>query len=244
MSEDVRGVLWDIDDTLFDYSGAERAGILEHLAELDLLGEFASPEQAQAWWTADVEAAYGRFLAGEIGFQEQRRIRVEAFLARIGRATPDPDEWFARYLDAFARHRRVFDDVIPALDALGGYRHGLLSNSSSRYQEDKLAAIGLRGRFVSLVCSDEIGFAKPAPEAFLAGCAALGLAPEHVVYVGDRLTTDAEGALAAGLHAVWLDRNGAGDGLREGADVPRVRTLADLPELLRLIDFGAPPTIR
>ena len=234
------GVLWDIDDTLFDYSGAERAGILEHLGALGLLGEFASPEQAHALWTEDMEAAYERFLAGELGFQEQRRVRVKAFLGRIGRTAPDPDAWFAGYLDAFTRHRRVFDDVIPTLDALPGYQHGLLSNSSSRYQEDKLTAIGLRGRFSSLVCSDEIGFAKPAPEAFLAGCTALGLPPEHVVYVGDKLTTDAEGALAAGLHAVWLDRRGLGDG---GA-VPRIDTLADLPELLRLIDFGAPPTIR
>lgn len=234
------GVLWDIDDTLFDYSGAERAGILEHLATLGLLGEFASPDEAHALWNADMEAAYARFLAGELGFQEQRRVRVEAFLGRIGRTTPEPDVWFAGYLDAFTRHRRVFDDVIPALDALSGYRHGLLSNSSSRYQEDKLTAIGLRGRFASLVCSDEIGFAKPAPEAFLAGCAALGLPPDRVVYVGDKLTIDAEGALAAGLRAVWLDRRG----LREGVAVPRVRTLADLPELLRLIDFGAPPTIR
>ncbi|MEY9873742.1 putative hydrolase of the HAD superfamily [Streptacidiphilus sp. MAP12-33] len=233
------GVLWDIDDTLFDYSGAERAGILAHLTNLGLLGEFASPEQAHALWSADVEAVYERFLAGELGFQEQRRVRVEAFLGRIGRATRDPDAWFAGYLDAFTRHRRVFDDVIPALDALPGYRHGLLSNSSSRYQEDKLAAIGLRDRFSSLVCSDEIGHAKPAAQAFWAGCAALGLPPAQVVYVGDKLTTDARGALAAGLRAVWLDRRGLGG----GDGVHRIDTLADLPELLRVIDFGASATV-
>jgi putative hydrolase of the HAD superfamily len=238
--EGVLGVLWGIDDTLFDYSGAERAGILEYLAALGLLDAFSSADEAHALWNVDMETAYERFLAGELGFEEQRRVRVAAFLGRIGRAAADPDAWFAGYLAAFTRHRRVFDDVIPALDALSGYRHGLLSNSSSRYQEDKLAAIGLRGRFVSLVCSDEIGHAKPAPEAFLAGCSALGLPPDQVVYVGDKLTTDAHGALAAGLRAVWLDRGGVGG----GADVPRVRTLADLPELLRVIDFGALPPIR
>jgi putative hydrolase of the HAD superfamily len=237
--EEVRGVLWDIDDTLFDNSGAERAGIEEHLTALGLLGEFASVEQAQELWHADTEAVYDRFLAGELGFEEQRRVRVETFLGRLGRTAVDPDSWFAGYRDAFLRHRRVFDDVIPALDALPGYRHGLLSNSSSRYQEEKLAALGLSSRFVSLVCSDEIGHAKPAPEAFRAGCAALGLPPEQVVYVGDKLTTDAQGALAAGLHAVWLDRRGLGG----GGEVLRIDTLADLPELLRVIDFGASATV-
>ncbi|SEM36501.1 HAD family hydrolase [Streptacidiphilus jiangxiensis] len=233
------GVLWDIDDTLFDYSGAERAAILEHLDALGMLAEFDSPQRAHELWSGDVEAVYERFLAGELGFQEQRRVRVALFLGRIGRTAEDPDAWFAGYLDAFTRHRRVFDDVIPALDALPGYRHGLLSNSSSRYQEDKLTAIGLRDRFSSLVCSDEIGHAKPAPEAFWAGCAALGLPPEQVVYVGDKLTTDARGALAAGLRAVWLDRRGLGG----GGEVLRIDTLADLPELLRVIDFGASATV-
>ncbi|WP_051944779.1 HAD family hydrolase [Streptacidiphilus rugosus] len=238
--EGVVGVLWDVDDTLFDYTGAERAGICDHLAALDLLGAFPSPERAHELWQADMEAAYGRFLAGELSFAEQRRVRVEVFLGRLGRTAADPDAWFAGYRRCFDLHRRAFDDVVPALDALTGYRHGLLSNSSSAYQDDKLTAIGLRHRFASLVCSDEIGHAKPAPEAFLAGCAALGLPPHQVAYVGDRLTTDALGARGAGLHGVWLDRRGLGG----GDGVPRIGTLAELPEVLRLIDFGAPPTIR
>ncbi|WP_084693153.1 HAD family hydrolase [Actinomadura atramentaria] len=64
---------------------------------------------------------------------------------------------------------------------------------------------------------------------FAAACAALGLPPRRVAYVGDRLDTDARGALRAGLHGVWLDRSGAGP----DAGVPRITTLADLPDLIR-----------
>ncbi|MEY9935753.1 HAD family hydrolase [Streptacidiphilus sp. MAP5-3] len=244
VGQGVLGVLWDIDDTLVDHSGAERAAILEHLDAQGILDSFPSPERAADWWKDEVERTYPRYLSGELTFPEQRRLRVHDFLGRAGLSVADADAWFAGYRVRHIAHRRVFDDALPALDALSGYRHGLLSNSSVAYQHEKLAVLGLRDRFASLVCSEELGHAKPAPEAFLAGCSALGLPPDRVVYVGDRLTTDALGARAAGLHAVWLDRSGAGDGLPEAADMPRVHTLADLPELLRVIDFGAPPTIR
>jgi len=240
------GVLWDIDDTLVDYGSAERAGVLEHLAAEGLLGEFDSPEQALGRWRQLMELMYERFLAGELGFQQQRRERVRLLLVELGRPPlddADADAWFAGYSRRAERHWRLFQDVLPALDALAdGYAHGLLSNSSSPHQRRKLARLGVDGRFATLVCSDDIGHAKPAPEAFLAGCAALGLPPERVAYVGDRLTTDALGALGAGLHPVWLDRSGAAQ-VAAPSGVHRIVTLADLPGVLEVIDFGAMPRI-
>ncbi|MFC5906774.1 HAD family hydrolase [Streptacidiphilus monticola] len=239
MAEPIRAVVWDIDDTIFDYSGAERAGILGHLEELGLLGEFDSPDHALALWCQDMESAYARFLAGELDLWEQRRVRVRAFLGRLGLQTDDPAAWFRGYLDHYERSWRVFPDVLPALAGLTGYRHGLLSNSSLLVQRHKTAKLGLAEHFSFLLCSEELGVAKPAPEAFLAACTALDLPPRQVAYVGDKLETDALGASAAGLRGIWLDRSGAGT----SAQVERITTLAELPELLRVTDFGAVPTI-
>ena len=242
----IAGLLWDIDDTIFDYSGAERLGILRHLSDEGLLGAFDSPEQALVVWRQDMEAAYARFLAGELSFLEHRRERTRTFLARVGRPLPGDraaDAWFGRYIRNYEDHWQVFPDVLPALDVLDGrYRNGLLSNSSTAHQHRKLKRLGLRKRFGSLVCSDEIGCAKPAAGAFLAGCAALGLPPEQVAYIGDRLDTDALGARDAGLLGVWIDRGASGPE-SVPAGVHRIHTLADLPGLLDLIDFGAMPPI-
>jgi putative hydrolase of the HAD superfamily len=242
----IAGLLWDIDDTLFDYSRAERLGILQHLETEGLLGEFDLPEQALGLWREDMERAYARFLAGELSFLEHRRERVGTFLGRLDRrlaGTRATDAWFRRYVRCYEQHWGLFPDVLPALDALGDrYPHGLLSNSSSAHQHRKLKRLGLRRRFRSLVCSDEIGCAKPSAGAFLAGCAALRLPPDQVVYIGDKLTVDALGARDAGLPAVWIDR--APDGPEPPpAGVHRISTLVDLPGLLDVIDFGAMPPI-
>lgn len=236
----IRAVLWDIDDTIFDYSGAERAGALRHLEAEGLLGAFGGEERALRTWREVMEAHYTRFLTGELTFTEHRRERVRALLGpAVGDAAADA--WFAAYYVHFEAAWAVFPDVVPALEALTpGYRHGLLSNSSTAHQERKLTRLGLRDRFECLVCSQELGHAKPAPEAFLGACQALGLPPAEVAYVGDKADTDARGADAAGLYGVWLDRTGS----VTAPDLRRITGLAELPALLAAdTRFGAPSPI-
>lgn len=235
----VRAVLWDVDDTLFDYRGANEDAALRHFAAEGSLGRFPSPQAALERWWAVTEEQYARFLAGELDFAGQRRERARAFLGRpLGDA--EADRWFAGYTACFEAAWRLFPDVLPALDALAGsHRHAVLSNSSAPYQRRKLATLGIGDRFETVLCSEELGHAKPAAEAFHAACRALALPPGSVAYVGDRADTDAAAATAAGLCGVWLDRRGTGAG--EGADpaVPRVRSLAELPAVLAAAGAGA-----
>ncbi|WP_432094297.1 HAD family hydrolase [Streptomyces sp. bgisy100] len=236
----IRAVLWDIDDTLFDYTGSDRTGVLRHLAAEGLLTARESEEDALRLWGEAMESAFGRFLAGELGFPEHRRERARGFLGEP-LSDDEADAWFGRYIAHYEAAWTLFPDTLPALDALAdGYRHGVLSNSSLPNQDRKLRILGLRDRFEVLLCADELGCAKPAAEAFLAGCDALGLPPEQVAYVGDRADVDARGATEAGLLGIWLDRADTGD----ASGLPRITGLAQLPALLRGdTRFGAPSTI-
>lgn len=228
----VAAVVWDIDDTLFDYSGSDRAAALAHLRAEGALDGFGSPRVALRRWQQVMEREYARFTAGELGFLEHRRERARAFLgAAAGDA--EADAWFGRYIRRYEAAWRLFPDTLPALDALAPrYRQALLSNSSHANQERKLRALGIRDRFEALVCSAELGVAKPDPRAFLAACAALGLPPEAVAYVGDRADTDAEAARAAGLHGIWLDRGAGEAGGCPSPGAPRIGGLDELPGLL------------
>jgi putative hydrolase of the HAD superfamily len=77
---------------------------------------------------------------------------------------------------------------------------------------------------------------KPEPEIFLHACAVFGVAPNEAAYVGDRLVTDAGGAVRAGLTGVWLNRSGAqftpADPGSRDARILEVSSLAELPALL------------
>lgn len=241
----IRAVVWDVDDTLFDYTTADRAGMRAHLAAEGLLERYGSAERALTRWREITEAQWARFSAGEVTFQAQRRDRVRVFL---GEELTDAgaDAWFDRYVAHYETAWALFPDVLPVLDALAAsHRHAVLSNSSLHVQDRKLRVLGVHDRFEAILCAAELGVSKPEAGAFLAACAALGLAPHQVAYVGDHPRIDGRGAADAGLLSVWIDRDGVytGDDMVSGPH--RIASLAELPALLGAdTRFGARPTFR
>ncbi|MEU4267010.1 HAD family hydrolase [Streptomyces sp. NPDC026092] len=238
----IRAVLWDVDDTLFDYSRADLAGMRDHLEAEGLVDGFDSVGQALSRWQELTVVHWRRFEAGGVDFLDQRRERVRDFLAAPGLTAAEADAWFGRYLAHYEAAWELFPDALPVLDLLAGdYRHAVLSNSSIHNQDRKLRVLGVRDRFEAVVCAAELGVAKPAAEAFHAACDALGLAPAEVAYVGDQPDIDALGAEGAGLRGIWLDRAGTGG----RPELTRITGLAQLPGLLRGdTRFGAPDTFR
>ncbi|WP_225079408.1 MULTISPECIES: HAD family hydrolase [unclassified Streptomyces] len=242
----IRAVLWDVDDTLFDYTTADRAGMRAHLVAEGLLDGYGTAEEALAHWRRITDAQWARFSAGEATFEEQRRDRVRDFLARPELTDDETDEWFERYLGHYEAAWALFPDVLPVLDALAAsHRHAVLSNSSIHVQERKLRSLGVRDRFETVLCAAELGVSKPEPRAFHAACEALELGPHQVAYVGDHPEIDGRGAAEAGLLSVWIDRAGVHAGDHDGAGRHRIASLAELPAILGSdTRFGAPSTFR
>ncbi|WP_406145717.1 HAD family hydrolase [Streptomyces sp. NBC_01012] len=237
----IRAVLWDIDDTLFDYSGADRVGMHRHLAGEGLPEGYDSVTHALDVWKAVTDAQWARFAAGELDFQGQRRERVRAFLGRR-LSDAEADEWFGRHVAHYEAAWALFPDAAPVLDLLAGsFRQAVLSNSTIHNQDRKLRTLGVRDHFEAVVCAVEIGVAKPAAAAFHAACEALAIAPHEVAYVGNEPDIDAAGAVAAGLTGIWLDRTGQGG----RPELVRIMGLDELPGLLAGdTRFGAPDTFR
>ncbi|WP_327431986.1 HAD family hydrolase [Streptomyces sp. NBC_01236] len=240
----IRAVVWDVDDTLFDYTAADRAGMREHLAAEGLLDGYETVEQALARWREVTDAQWARFSAGETDWQGQRRERVRAFLGEP-LSDAEADAWFDRYVAHYEAAWSLFPDVLPALDALlATHRHAVLSNSSLLVQDRKLRVLGVHDRFEAVLCAAELGVSKPAAEAFHAACEALGLPPHQVAYIGDHPEIDGRGAADAGLLSVWIDRGGAHTVTDGGPAGPRrISSLAELPGILGAdTRFGAPST--
>lgn len=59
--------------------------------------------------------------------------------------------------------------------------------------------------------SAEYSLRKPNPMLFEMAAARLGLHPQDIWFVGDRLDTDVAGARAAGMRAIWFNPGGAAD---------------------------------
>lgn len=162
-----------------------------------------------------------------------RRLVEETF---AGAAAPVPD---AGCFDAIYKHFagaepwRIFDDVLPTLNAARqrGLKLAVVSNWDERL-EPLLAALDLTRHFEVIVSSHASGFVKPAVEVFHRAVTALNVSPAEVLHIGDSRTEDFDGARAAGMAALWLDRSGRGKVDVLVQDPDREAAVTDLGELL------------
>ncbi|MEW1569980.1 HAD family hydrolase, partial [Streptomyces sp. NPDC093509] len=204
----IQAVVWDVDDTLFDYTTADRLGMRAHLTAEGLLDDRETVEQALARWREVTHRHWARFAAGEVTWESQCRDRVRVFLDR-DLTDAEADAWYRRYITHYEAAWALFPDVLPVLDALAAsHRHAVLSNSSLHVQDRKLRTLGVHDRFEAILCAAELGISKPEAGAFLAACESLGLPPHQVAYVGDHPEIDGRGAADAGMLSVWIDRGG------------------------------------
>ena len=72
-------------------------------------------------------------------------------------------------------------------------------------QYEKLEHLGFAPYISHIVTSQEAGFEKPHPEVMALCIRKAGCAPEECVFVGDTFKKDVQGALDAGMHAVWYN---------------------------------------
>lgn len=225
-------VLFDLDDTLLDYSAARDAGFLSWLAERDP----SRPKEHLAEWQTLEDVHFRRYSAGELSFGEQRRARLRAFWPHLGTvADVELDEVYEGYvvhMEAAWRPVPHAHDVVRAIAERVPV--GILTNGHASMQVRKLAMLGLDD--LPLFASSELVAPKPDGRAYEAACTGLGVAPARTVMVGDDLVNDVEGALAAGLGAVWVDRG------RGGAATCPVVT--DLRQLLDGWEAGSSRTVR
>ncbi|WP_323958678.1 HAD-IA family hydrolase [Arthrobacter sp. JZ12] len=235
-SGQVDGVLFDIDDTLVDLETA-MGRTLHHLGA-ETLAHLSEAEWAEykRLYTGDPHGYYDQYLAGKLTFTEQRIHRARHAQAAFV-AEPLEGEAAVRWNNAYEAvlplHFKPYDDVVPVLDELDrqGIPYGAVSNNVHDYQRAKLDRAGLQ-RVAALVGIDAVGVAKPDPAIFLEGARRLGTDPARTLYVGDNAVVDAEGAEAAGLIGVWLDRSRAENPAFSGR---RITALTDVLQIVQEI---------
>ncbi|HEX3527451.1 MAG TPA: HAD-IA family hydrolase [Thermoanaerobaculia bacterium] len=153
---------------------------------------------------------------------------LERMCERLEAPPPSPfaaAELFYRF--ATPEAWEVFPEVPAVLARLRarGLRLAVVSNWDPRLP-DLLESLGLARSFDAIVYSSEVGVEKPDPRIFLSALGRLKVEPAAALHVGDGKVEDAEGAAAAGLHALLLDRR---RGVGKGGDL---HDLAPLPGLL------------
>jgi len=130
---------------------------------------------------------------------------------------------------------RLYSDARRCLETLRseGRALAVVSNSTSEATVRRiLDRVGILDFFERIVSSGTEGVEKPDPEIFHRAVRRLDVRPEEAVFVGNLEQTDAKGAEAAGLHGVWLNREGFG----YGEDPPEITSLLEVHLVIRRLE--------
>ncbi|HET9392686.1 MAG TPA: HAD family hydrolase [Candidatus Rubrimentiphilum sp.] len=200
----VKAVGFDIDHTLGIDNKLERVAFLRLLDAVCEQGGRALGTLAQE--SARIDDLLERQRSGAFSIDEA----VERFAAERGARSP------SSYVEPYKRMavESVPEFFVPQTDARMVLaelkrRHipcAILSNGWPALQERKAQSLGFDG---PVLVGEGPGTQKPGAAAFAALARALSAEPGDVAYVGDNPRADIAAAIAAGMHGIWLDAEGA-----------------------------------
>jgi putative hydrolase of the HAD superfamily len=187
-----------------------------------------SEEQAAAGFAAEIAYYLDHHLEGSDRERLERLHDRCAEELRRALDIPELDHVTARRAMLEALEFRPYPDAVPALAELRA--RGLTLVVASNWDcslPDWLEPAGITELVDGVVTSAEVGTPKPNPRVFERALAIAGVGPSDAVHVGDKVDNDVEGAAAAGVSAVLVQREGEAP-----AGVEAIRSLRELPALL------------
>jgi phosphoglycolate phosphatase len=192
--------------------------VLPKLEELGLMDRIISPEESKTIDDAKLVIYVRQYFKLHPKVVEARKIsRTDIFEILFGADDEAKHiahrEFHHAYRDHYGKvtpFEEAFPAVLSALKEMGLVL-GVLTNRDREFMEHEIDAVGESGWrhfFDTMVCGDDVGLRKPAPDSIFKALDNLGMEPNTGTwYIGDS-TTDTIAAKRAGVSNVFY--NGAG----------------------------------
>ena len=200
-------ILFDMDDTLFDFRRSER----ESLRKTMLVRGLEPTEERLNRYREISEELWRGFERGEISSDWLVVERFARFAREMGCHT-DPAAWNAEHAAGIGRECWLMPGAEALCEALSaaGCRLLIVTNGMGLSQRSRLAASPVASRFSGLFVSHDLGVRKPEAAFFqkvFEGADVQDL--RRTVIVGDSLLTDIQGGMNAGIDTIWFNPGNA-----------------------------------
>lgn len=220
-------ILFDADNTLFDYDAAESGALNSTFAEL---GRPLLPDHLTTYRHINHQN-WQAFERGEITQVILRTRRFEQFMAALS-IEGEPLPVTQRYLHYLANRTDLVAGARELVEALHG-RVGLMiiTNGFKDVQRSRMAQSEIGRYFSDVIISEEVGFAKPDGRIFDAAFERMGRPQKsEVLIVGDSLTSDIQGGLDYGIDTCWFNPGGRPNSLEREVrfEIGRLGTLLEI----------------
>ena len=197
-------VLWDVDNTLLDFSYSQRHSLAECFRSIGR----AMKEEDLALYAQINDDYWRRLELGEVTKKQLLTGRFVLLFQKLGIKGVDVEGFRDNYQKGLGSYFSFLDDSLTICKSLQGkVRQYVITNGVTSSQKTKLELSGLADVMDGIFISEEIGSPKPQ-KPFFDYC--LGHIEEkdksRILIVGDSLTSDIKGGIQAGIPVCWYRR--------------------------------------
>lgn len=197
-----KGIVFDLDHTLFDRYGTYRAlgkQFYQHF-QANISPSLTEQEAVELWCLADRKKVHlgWKFI---LSYGQEIGLFIQP---------PSLEEYKQFLLPLFCKIAIPFPFTAPTLQELKkrGYLLGLITNGKSEIQRSKIELLSLEPYFDEIIIPSESGMQKPDPEPFLEMAKRLCCNSSELMYVGDNPINDVDASRNAGYTPVWVKTTG------------------------------------
>ncbi len=195
-------LLFDADNTLFDFEHASKLAFADLMEKLGL-GHLPQPYHV---YQPINQAAWKKFENGKINTQELRISRFKDFFDALG-IYEDPVFSNRYYLSRMIEHTKLYDTTLEMLRQLRSkYKMLIITNGLKDVQRARIDKFDLHSFFEYIVISDEIGHFKPHNAYFQYTLQLIDSPPkQNLLVIGDSLHSDIKGGNDFGMDTCWFN---------------------------------------
>ena len=224
----IRNVLFDLDDTLFDFHKAEKIALTKTLVHFGI----DPTEETLALYSTINAAHWKRLELGEISREEVKVGRYRELFKTIG-VECDPVKATAYYESMLAIGHYFMPGAPELLEELyRKYRLYIVSNGTAKVQEGRIGSSGIAKYMDGIFVSQILGANKPDKQFFDICFAEIpDFSLSETVIIGDSLSSDIKGVISAGITTVWFNPKG----IENDSDIKPDYTIKELSEVPGLL---------
>lgn len=224
----IRNVLFDLDDTLFDFHKAEKIALTKTLVHFGI----DPTEETLALYSTINAAHWKRLELGEISREEVKVGRYRELFETIG-VECDPVKATAYYESMLAIGHYFMPGAPELLEELyRKYRLYIVSNGTAKVQEGRIGSSGITKYMDGIFISQILGTNKPDKQFFDICFAEIpDFLLSETVIIGDSLSSDIKGGINAGITTVWFNPKG----IENDSDIKPDYTIKELSEVPGLL---------
>lgn len=224
----IRNVLFDLDDTLFDFHKAEKIALTKTLVHFGI----DPTEETLALYSTINAAHWKRLELGEISREEVKVGRYRELFKTIG-VECDPVKATAYYESMLAIGHYFMPGAPELLEEIyRKYRLYIVSNGTAKVQEGRIGSSGIAKYMDGIFISQILGANKPDKQFFDICFAEIpDFSLSETVIIGDSLSSDIKGGINAGITTVWFNPKG----IENDNDIKPDYTIKELSEVPGLL---------